>query len=187
MIAQIAATPSLTLPGPGTMMNTNGLLGTSGITGLKTGTLGENDYTLLYTATLDVGTGQPLSVTGVMLGGFSRDSVSNGVINLLDSIRGGFHKVPLSERGQEVGTYTTAWGSSGRMVLLDSASILTWSDTPIAVTMDTTTPETYEDGESVGTITWTAGPNTATADVTLEGGLDQPTAWWRLTHPGDLG
>lgn len=187
VIAHIAATASLNLPGPGAMFNTNGLLGTSGITGLKTGTLGENAYTLLYTAILDVGTGQPLSVTGIVLGGFSRDSVSTGVINLLDSIRGGFHNVPLSVRGQQVGTYTTAWGSAGRMVLLDSASILTWSDTPITVTMDTTRPETYEDGESVGTISWTAGPNTATADVTLEGGIERPTPWWRLTHPGELG
>lgn len=187
VIAQIAATASLTLPGPGTMSNTNGLLGTSGITRLKTGTLGENEYTLLYTATLDVGTGQPLSVIGVMLGGFSRDSVSTGVVSLLDSIRGGFHNVPLTVRDQQVGTYTTAWGSSGRMIVLDSASILTWSDTPIAVAMGTTTPERYEDGEPVGIITWTAGPNTATAEVTLEGGIEQPTAWWRLTHPGELG
>ena len=187
VIAQIAATPSITLPGPGTMTNTNGLLGTSGITGLKTGTLGENDYTLLYTATLDIGTDLPLNVTGVALGGFSRASVSTGVINLLDSIRAGFHRVPLSARGDEVGTYTTAWGSSGRMVVLDTADILTWSDTPITVTMDTTAPETYEDGESVGSITWTAGPNTETARVALEGGIDQPDAWWRLTHPGELG
>ena len=187
VIAQIAATPSITLPGPGTMTNTNGLLGTSGITGLKTGTLGENDYTLLYTATLDIGTDLPLNVTGVALGGFSRASVSNGVINLLDSIRAGFHRVPLSARGDEVGTYTTAWGSSGRMVVVDTVDILTWSDTPITVTMDTTAPGTYEDGESVGSITWTAGPNTETARVALEGGIAQPTAWWRLTHPGELG
>jgi D-alanyl-D-alanine carboxypeptidase (penicillin-binding protein 5/6) len=73
------------------------------------------------------------------------------------------------------------------MVVLDTASIRTWSDTPITVAMDTSTPTTYEDGESVGTITWSAGPNTATVDVTIEGGMEQPTAWWRLTHPGELG
>lgn len=187
VIAQIAATASLTLPGPGTMSNTNGLLGTSGITGLKTGTLGENDYTLLYTAILDIGTDLPLSVTGVVLGGFSRESVSNGVINLLDSIRAGFHSVPLIGRGDRVGTYSTAWGSAGQMIVTGGASIRTWSDTPITVTMDTSTPKNYADGESVGTITWSAGPNTATVDVTLDGGIAQPTAWWRLTHPGELG
>ncbi len=73
------------------------------------------------------------------------------------------------------------------MVVVDTVDILTWSDTPITVTMDTTAPETYEDGESVGLITWTAGPNTETARVALEGGIDQPDAWWRLTHPGELG
>lgn len=186
-IAQIAATPSITVPGPGTMTNTNGLLGTSGITGLKTGTLGEGESTLLYTATLDIGTDLSLGVTGVALGGYSRSSVSNGVISLLDGIRAGFHRVPLSTRGDEVGTYSTAWGSSGRMVVLDTRDILTWSDTPIAVTMDKTTPKTYQDGESVGSITWTAGPQSATASVALEGGIEPPTAWWRLTHPQALG
>lgn len=186
-IAQIAATPSITLPGPGTMTNTNGLLGTSGITGLKTGTLGEGQSTLLYTATLNIGTDLPLSVTGVTLGGFSRESVSTGVINLLDGIRAGFDRVPLSSRGDEVGTYTTAWGSSGRMVVVDTVDILTWSDTPVTVAMDTTAPESFEDGESVGSITWTAGPNTETARVALEGGIEPPDAWWRLTHPGELG
>lgn len=186
-IAQIAATPSITVPGPGTMTNTNGLLGTSGITGLKTGTLGEGESTLLYTATLDIGTDLSLKVTGVALGGYSRSSVSNGVISLLDGIRAGFHRVPLSTRGDEIGSYSTAWGSSGRMVVLDTRDILTWSDTPIAVTMDKTTPKTYQERESVGSITWTAGPESATASVALEGGIEPPTAWWRLTHPQALG
>lgn len=68
VIAQIVATPSITLPGAGLLHNTNGLLGTTGITGLKTGTLGEGTYSLLYTASLAVGTAEPLAVTGVVLG-----------------------------------------------------------------------------------------------------------------------
>ncbi len=63
-IAQIVATSSISLPGAGQLHNTNGLLGTSGITGLKTGTLGHGTYSLLYTATLVVGTAEPLAVTG---------------------------------------------------------------------------------------------------------------------------
>ncbi|KXZ59266.1 hypothetical protein JOE53_002483 [Microbacterium laevaniformans] len=46
---------------------------------------------------------------------------------------------------------------------------------------------TYTDGEVVGTITWTAGPNTTTADVVVSGDIEPPTEWWRLTHPGQLG
>lgn len=187
VIAQIAATPSLSLPGPGVMYTTNDLLGSGGITGLKTGNLGEGTYNLLYTASLDVGAAAPLSVTGVMLGGASRESVNAGVLALLDSIRAGFHEVPVAAAGQEVGSYSTPWGATARMVIADDAAIFTWSDAPITVAMDVQTPRTYEDGEVVGTVTWTAGLQTATADVVIEGSIEPPTAWWRLTHPFELG
>ena len=186
-IATIAATPYLELSGPGGMSNTNDLLGSEGITGLKTGNLGDGTHNLLYTASLDVGTAQPLNVTGVMLGGYSRATVDDVVLTLLRSIRSGFHSVPVATDGQEVGTLATPWGSTAQMVLGDGASIFTWSDTPITVSMDTTTPTTYQSGEVVGTVTWTAGPNTVTADVEIEGSITPPTAWWRLTHPSELG
>jgi D-alanyl-D-alanine carboxypeptidase len=169
------------------MSNTNELLGRDGISGLKTGNLGEGTFNLLYTATLDVGAAGPLHVTGVVLGGYSRQSVDVGVLALLDSIRHGFHEVPLAKAGQEIGSYSTPWGSTVRIVVGEDASIFTWSDTPITVAMETTTPVDYTDGEVVGTITWTAGPHTATAPVTIEGSIAAPTEWWRLTNPTELG
>lgn len=187
VIAQITTTPSISLPGLGVMHNTNDVLGRGGVTGLKTGNLGEGSYSLLYTASVDVGAAEPLSVTGVMLGGYARESVSNSVLRLLDSIRSGFHEVPLVTRGQQIGSFSTPWGATARMVIAKSTSIFTWSDTPITATMDTTTPTTYEDGEVIGSITWSAGPNTVTADVEIEGSISPPTEWWRLTHPSELG
>jgi D-alanyl-D-alanine carboxypeptidase (penicillin-binding protein 5/6) len=186
-IASIAATPALSLPGPGGMSNTNTLLGVNGITGLKTGNLGEDSYNLLYSATLDVGATEPLTVVGVALGGATRESVNRDVIRTLDSIRAGFQHVPLVSEGREVGSFSTPWGSTARMVVADDASIFTWSDTPITATMTTTTPKTYEDGEIVGSITWTAGPNTTTVPLEVDGTIIPPTEWWRLTHPSELG
>ncbi|WP_235008253.1 D-alanyl-D-alanine carboxypeptidase family protein [Microbacterium timonense] len=186
-IAQIVATPSLTLPGPGAMHNTNGLLGTDGITGLKTGNLGENSYNLLYSASLEVGAGEPLTVVGVVLGGATRETVNADVVRTLDSVRSGFHEVPVVAQGLEVGSYSTPWGSTARIVVAEDASIFTWSDTPITVAIQTTTPKLYEDGEQVGTLTWTAGPQTATARLEIDGDISPPTEWWRLTHPSELG
>jgi D-alanyl-D-alanine carboxypeptidase (penicillin-binding protein 5/6) len=186
VIASITSTRALALPGPGVIFNTNGLLGSDGITGLKTGNLGPGRYNLLYTASIDVGAATSLSVTGVVLGGQSHQSVDREVVALLDSIRGGFHQVPVATHGQEVGGYSTPWGAHARMVVAEDASIFTWSDTPITVTMETTRPKTYTDGEVIGTITWTAGPNTATAPVMIDGSITQPTAWWRFTHPLEL-
>jgi D-alanyl-D-alanine carboxypeptidase (penicillin-binding protein 5/6) len=187
VIASIAATRSLSLPGPGTMVNTNDLLGVEGITGLKTGNLGEGTYNLVYTASLDVGVGQPLGIVGVVLGESSRAAVDNDVRALLTGLREGFHDVPVAERDQQVGTLATPWGEKATMVIADNTSIFTWSDTPITVDMTTTTPKTYTDGEVVGTITWTAGPQTVSSDIVLRGTIDKPTEWWRLTHPGELG
>jgi len=186
-IAQIVATPAVSIPGAGRLYNTNGLLGTAGITGLKTGNLGEGTHNLLYTATLDVGAAAPLAVTGVVLGGASRESVNATVVAALEGIRSGFHQVPVATDGQEIGSISTPWGSAATLVIGESASIFTWSDTPIELTMDIETPPTYSDGSVVGSVTWTAGPNAVTVPVTISGSIDPPTEWWRLTHPSELG
>jgi len=187
VIAEIVATRSLWLPVPGPMANTNTLLGTDGVTGLKTGNLGEGSHNLVYTATFDVGAAEPLSVTGAVLGGFSRDTVNASVVALLDSIRSGFHDIPVATAGRDVGEYSTPWGSTAQIVMAEDASIFTWSDTPVVVTMQTTPPEAFRDGEVVGSITWTAGPQTVTVPLEIEGSIEPPEAWWRLTNPGELG
>ncbi|MEO8263219.1 MAG: D-alanyl-D-alanine carboxypeptidase [Pseudolysinimonas sp.] len=185
-IVQIAAMPALAVPGIDEMANTNTLLGTDGVTGLKTGTLTDNSN-LLFTATLDVGTPEPLTVIGVVAGAFSHDSANRDVIAMLDSLKAGFHDVPVGQQDQVVGTYTTPWGESAQMVLEADASIFTWSDTPITATMETTTLTTGKKGDEVGSVTWTAGPNTVTVPIVLDSGISPPDQWWRLTHPFELG
>ena len=187
VVAPIAAMPGITPPGLDGMSNTNALLGTHGITGLKTGTLGESGSNLLYTATFDVGAAAPLSVVGVVLGTSSRDGANHAVVTLLESISAGFTQVPLAEAGEVVGSYATPWGSTADMVIGADASVFHWSDTPITVTMETTEPTEWADGETVGSITWTSGPHAATAPLVIVDTIEPPTTWWRLTHPGDLG
>lgn len=187
VVATIVKLRSITIPALGTFSNTNDLLGVEGITGLKTGNLGQDTYNLLYTASLDVGLTEPLSVIGVRLGGATREAADTEVRRLLASIREGFHRVEVAGSGQLVGHLETPWGGEAQMVIPISASLLTWSDTPIEVTMQTRTPKTYADGEVVGSITWTAGPETVTGDIRLDGTVGQPDVWWRLTNPGLLG
>lgn len=153
VIAKITGSASFSHPDAGVMTNTNDLLGTHGITGLKTGNLGAGSYNLLYTATLDVGGPERLSVTGVMLGGATRQSLDSDVVDLLASIRDGFQTVPLVDRGQAVGSFSTPWGERVEVAVAESASIFVWSDTPITITVEERTPTDYADGEVIGTIT----------------------------------
>lgn len=186
-LAAITSTKSISLPGPGTLTNTNDLLGTDGITGLKTGNLGDGTYNLLYTASFVVGDTHPVTVTGVVLGGATHQSVDQDVTQLLASIRQGFHNVEVASSGQHIGTYSTAWGSTAGIVVAKDASVFTWSNTPITTTLKMKTPSSYENGAVVGSVTFTAGANTTTVPVTVVGGIHPPTAWWRLTHPQELG
>ena len=185
-IRAIAATPDITLPGPGHLTNPTPLLGEGGVTGLKTGNLGEGTFSLLFTATVDTGVGEPLDVTGITLGGASRSSQDAAVLGLLDSIRAGFRDVPLVSAETLVGSYTTAWGATAQLVVADAASLRTWSDTPIMIATDITNPTEYRDGEQVGSVTWTAGPAHTTAALRVRGTIEPPTDWWRLTHPAEL-
>ena len=164
--------------------NTNLLLGDDGVNGIKTGTLNGSGSNLLFSARLPVGLGDPLEVTGVVLGGSSREAVDRNVAGLLDSVSAGFHDVTLGSRGDQVGGLSTAWGSHAKIVLADDASVFTWSDTPIEVTMS---PIAYRDGQAdeiVGTVTWTAGQNSTSVDLVLDADLEPPDTWWLLTNPG---
>ncbi|MGB4780258.1 D-alanyl-D-alanine carboxypeptidase family protein, partial [Microbacterium sp.] len=183
-VASIVGMTSLDVHGF-TGRNTNTLLGSDGVRGIKTGTLeGSN---LLYSSLLDAGIGEPLHVTGIVLGGQDRDSVNAQVEALLDSIRAGFHDVPVATKGEVYGSYETPWGAHARMVMATDAEVLTWSDTPISAEMSTTALSAGKAGEKVGSITWTAGPRTASADLVLDGDIAPPDAWWRLAHPFELG
>jgi D-alanyl-D-alanine carboxypeptidase (penicillin-binding protein 5/6) len=183
VIARISATSQDSVAGPGTLFNTNILLGSAGITGLKTGNLGPGTFSLIYTSTLDVGAEEPLTVVGVVLDGPSRAAVNESALAALEGIRAGFREVPLADARQKVGEYTTAWGASVDLVTAERASLFTWSDTPIAVEIETRDPADYRDGEVVGTLTWTAGPHTVSVPLEISGEIAPPSAWWRLTRP----
>ncbi len=187
VVARIVATPEIDLPSTGRLYNTNGLLGELGVTGMKTGTLEGSGSNLLYSAQLDVGLDEPLSVIGVVLGGSSGDSVEADVVTLLQSIRSGFRELEMVSVGTVLGSIDTPWGSSAELVYDASASMTVWSDTPISVETATAPPVTWQDGEIVGSVTWAAGPESVTVPISIKGSIEPPSSWWRLMHPGELG
>ncbi len=67
VLASIVSLTSADIPGVGTLTNTNTLLGSLGINGVKTGTTGEAGYCLLFSSNFTVGT-QQVTVVGVLLG-----------------------------------------------------------------------------------------------------------------------
>ncbi|TXK19091.1 D-alanyl-D-alanine carboxypeptidase family protein [Homoserinibacter sp. GY 40078] len=186
VIAQIVGMPEVESPDHHAS-NTNRLLGVDGVQGVKTGTLHGAGANLLYSARLAVGASAPLEITGVLLGANNQQSVDTQVTLLLDSIHDGFHQVSLGKAGDVFGTYSTAWGDEARITLLADAAALTWSDTSIEVSVEMWDVNTVREGDVVGMVTWTAGPEMVSGELVVDADIHQPDVWWRITHPGELG
>jgi len=183
-LAEIVATKRVDVPELGTLENSNKLLGTHGVDGIKTGTT-DDAANLLFSADFAVGS-STVTVVGVLLGGESHAVLRSAIAALLDSVAPGFHEVAPLEAGQQLAEYDTPWGDSARARAADGASVVVWSDTPVEVEVHAEPVALAASGDEVGTAIVRAGAQEVTVPLVLDAAIDDPGTWWRLTNPGAL-
>ena len=105
---------------------------------------------------------------------------------MINTIAPGFHEVVAIEAGTEVATYETPWGDTASARTAEGATVVVWSDTPVDVSVAAEPITLADDGERVGTALVTAGTERIEVPLVLDGTVDDPGAWWRLTNPGEL-
>ncbi|MFM6974348.1 MAG: D-alanyl-D-alanine carboxypeptidase family protein [Agromyces sp.] len=186
VLADIVDDPEATVPGVGTVTNTNTLLGQASITGLKTGTTPEAGSCLLFSAKFQVAD-REITLVGVVLGGSSHDRVDRDVRALVSSAIAAFQPVTIANAGDEVGTATTAWGQSSVLRAATALQVITFSDRPVSVSTALDTVRFGAAGARVGSVRAVSGNTSVDANVVLATALDAPNAWWRLTHVDALG
>lgn len=89
VIAEIVSQQQAQLPKIGTITNTNQLLGTNGVIGIKTGTTNEAGYCLLFAARSTNKNGKDITIVGVVMGSKDADSRFSDSVKLLASVRQG--------------------------------------------------------------------------------------------------
>ncbi|HEU4755281.1 MAG TPA: serine hydrolase [Agromyces sp.] len=183
-LAEIVAAKQVDIPELGTLKNSNKLLGTHGVDGIKTGTT-DDAANLLFSADVAVGSSS-ITIVGVVLGGVNHAAVRQAIATMIDTIAPGFHEVVAIEAGTEVATYTTPWGDTASARTAEGATVVVWSDTPVDVAVDADPVTLAADGADVGTAIVTAGAQRIEVPLVLDGTVDDPGAWWRLTNPGGL-
>ncbi|MCK8610522.1 D-alanyl-D-alanine carboxypeptidase family protein [Agromyces sp. C10] len=183
-LAEIVATKQVEIPGLGTLENSNKLLGAHGVDGIKTGTT-DDAANLLFSADVPVGSGS-VTLVGVLLGGANHPQVREGIAAMIDTIAPGFHEVVAVEAGSTLATYETVWGDTATARATESATVVVWSDTPVDVAVSAEPVALAADGSPAGTAVVTAGAQRVEVPLELDGTLDDPGAWWRLTNPGGL-
>ncbi|MEV1129603.1 serine hydrolase [Agromyces sp. NPDC049794] len=182
VLAEIVATPAVDIPELGTLKNSNKLLGSHGVDGIKTGTT-DDAANLLFSADVPVGS-TSVTIVGVLLGGQTHAVLNDAIAALLDSITPGFHEVAPLEAGQVLAEYATPWGDTARARTTGGASVVVWNDTPVDVEVQAQPVTLASRGAEVGTAIVRAGTQEITVPLVLDATLDDPGAWWRLTNPG---
>ena len=184
VLAEIVAIPAVDIPELGTVKNSNKLLGTHGVDGIKTGTT-DDAANLLFSADVPVGSSS-VTVVGVLLGGETHAVLNDAIAALLDSIAPGFHEVTPLEANQILAEYETPWGDTSRARTAGGASVVVWNDTPVDVEVHAAPVTLATRGDEVGTAIVRAGAQEITVPLVLDASLEDPGAWWRLTNPGAL-
>lgn len=184
-VAVIVASKSVEIPELGVLENSNKLLGTHGVDGMKTGTT-DDAANLLFTADYAVGS-STVTVVGVLLGGETHSVLDEAIAALLDSVAPGFHEVAPLEANQVFAEYATPWGETARARAAEGATLVVWSDTPVDVEVQAEPVALAERGQQVGTAIVRAGSQEISVPLVLDAAIDDPGMWWRLSNPGALG
>ena len=121
----------------------------SGVTGIKTGTLDDYGSNLLFSANVPTADGGQVAIVGVVLGGPGplHDILDADVTELLASIQSTFHVVSLTDAGETFASYDTEWGQSSTAVAETTASVVVWGDTPVEMRVNAESVGTGEAGE----------------------------------------
>ncbi len=183
LVALLTSTKHISIPKVGEIDNTNDLLGTSGVHGIKTGTLTE--ACLLFAADYQIGS-QTITVVGVVLGGADHPTIDRDILSLLAGVASGFHEVVLTTAGEDYGSYTSEWGDKTDVVSTADATVVLWADTPVSLLVEARPITLDPAGTDIGTLHFTAGTQKVDVRLEINKTIDDPGPWWRLTHPTEL-
>lgn len=184
-VSAIVAKPSAELPYIGTVKNSNELLGTLGIDGIKTGTIDAAGACLLFSADFDIG-GETVTVVGVALGGVDHDTQFPQVTGLMASVAANFRNVPFIKPGDVLASYTTAWGDSAQAVAAVGYSQLVWGAPTVSIRVDAAPVAIATEGDGLGSVRISVNGTVTEVPLELKGAIDDPGPEWRLANPFSL-
>lgn len=185
VIAEIVGTAEVEIPGAGLVENTNELVASDGLVGVKTGTLWGR-YNLLSAVRVPVGETSVL-VSAVVLGQDDTEQRDAETLALLAQVTGALQaQGPLVSAGTLVAEVSTLWGETIRITTASDARVVLWNGAAATPQLTLSLDGASAAGAAVGTLTLRGPIDEATTEVTLTEDLSGPSPWWRLTHPLQL-
>jgi D-alanyl-D-alanine carboxypeptidase (penicillin-binding protein 5/6) len=185
-VTAVAVNTAITTIDPiGEIDNSNKLLGTLGINGIKTGTTDEAGACLLFSADLPVGN-SVVRIVGVTLGAPDHVELDSALTTFLESVQSGFRIVTPIVAGQTLATARAPWDDTSNLFAEESVERLVWSDTPVSLELPAAISSTGGAESVVGNATITVGTEVITVFLARESVASDPGFAWRVTHLDQL-
>ena len=184
VFAEIVGMREVDLPGAGLVENTNALLADEGVVGIKTGTL-QDGYNVLAAKDVVVD-GVTVRIYAVVLEQPDTDTRWAVGRSLFDQVEAQLQPITTVAAGTVVGEITTEWGESVNLLTTDDATLVMWNGSQGSAESSLELGDTWTSGTDAGSVTATGPLGESTVGVRLDKTIDEPTPWWKLTHPLEL-
>ncbi|MDL2341909.1 MAG: serine hydrolase [Patescibacteria group bacterium] len=184
-LAEIVGQTSADLPVAGKIQNVNGLLGTDGIIGVKTGNTEQAGGVFLAAKQATIA-GKKLILIAAVVGSNSLYDAMVGSLPLLASAQENFSAAEILPAKTVVGSYKLPWGGTVTAVSDKPLATLAWNGSmiPSEIKLKAINPST-KPGQIVGAVQLPQSPVSAaqTVSASLSEAISQPSVTWRLRHP----
>lgn len=180
VLAKIVSQKQAIVPVIGSVINTNWLLGISGINGIKTGHTDQSGGCYLFSSQQVIG-GRKITLIGAIVGAPNLATAINDARPLIKSSRNGFELVMVASQDQLVGHYKMPWGSTVWVVAEKKLETLNWRGVATQITIelkDLKAPAAA--GITLGNLSVNVGGKTMSIALKLKDNLAGPSLPWRI-------
>lgn len=185
VLSVIVGQQTATIPDVGTIRNTNRLLGSNGVVGIKTGNNDANRGVFLGATTTTIN-GKPVTVLTALAGGPSIGAVLQDSGTLLAAAKTTFASTNVVKKDTVLGTYRDADGNALQAIAANDLDTQVFRGTTVrAKVMLKDISYSAQAGDIVGTVTVPASAfdSEKRATIILAKAPVKPDVWYRLRNP----
>ncbi len=181
VLAAVVSQPEVDVPGIGAVPNTNVLLGSDGVTGVKTGNTDEAGGCFVISLKYTLDDSHEVTLIATVFGAPTVPDAMRASKQLVTDTKTGFRVQPVVYKGEKVAQYNAPWGTQAIATAQQDAFGLVWAPLPPAVKPDLqAVPHGSAAGTVVGTVSARVGADTVTVPVALDSSIGSPSFAWKL-------
>jgi D-alanyl-D-alanine carboxypeptidase (penicillin-binding protein 5/6) len=162
------------------IVNTNTLLNSNGVNGMKTGYTPEAGNCLIL-STSDITGLTDYTFIAVVLSQPDRDTANAEASRLVRVVNDNIAKSTVTARNDRVADVESSWGAVTTGVAKNDLTVNKWKGESVDAKVVLPDITVSTKGEKIGTVTL----RDQSIDVVLGNNLPVPSLWWRLTHAFD--